>query len=1007
MLVFAPTSLQFYNTFLSSNLVSSTAPLLLQLTTPSALASSASIKFKISADYVPAGSSTALMCTVRDSSFNPAVVVRCTFSTDTYTIAIPTEGLVAGSYIFKLTTRDQTTNGVIFSTAMSRQVLTVGMSDGSTTSGDIGYLSPAPTPFSTFSVQNWNSIADSQGYLIISLKLPAAISADLSTDENKLVIEFGADYYDAYLGASTTTFSAEGLSYNDGMAFPLIATSSLTGIQASLLYGYFPSTTPPTPSTPARIIIGSQSVSYPTSTITFKLPYIKNPSINNPMSITVYSLEYLNTPYPISSYRIDYPAYDIPIASTLTSPGSPSLNIPNFTPQQTTTVDFNNLKFSSALTTSYAVYIKFKNLAKGWNYASIIAGTITCSGYTNIDFFKNFYLMILTPDSNQGSTVSITGCTPFYTATYVQTPATFEVGRYSVGNSDLNTYTLSTAMTSQTSIPGTLTQSRASGDYDNPGSITKLTLTFSPTGTFIIPAGGYIQITYATSSSFLFPGVGRTECSVSGLKDLGGTATGPKKRFCYHDSANNRLIIKGYAAYNRPTDADIVVTYFMKNSNVDPIFINWNIYDANGNLFANTGNFAPQLDSSIVSPYGSLSGFTIPTYQQYPLPIYSGTTAPLILQFSLNTGISYNSGTIKLTLPSDFAFSTPGKQAYYYSTNGGTSFVPTTGTFASSVATINLNPSFTIPALTTTLLYITTEGSLNGEGVIYPTAPGLKVFTIKTVISGTETEAAYYEYILPPSESSGVTSNIYLTKTNYPTIVDAQFTMGTGMTASAGDQIEMLFRTSDDLNTLWPVDLGLTFSIERTETACSEIGGSTILSATKPIGCVAYKATSVGPNSYVKVAGKITKAIASGAKIWFLAANLITPSTSNAKAPIKIRLSTPCRFDNFPCPIFQSSFSYGTTYNNAIPGQETATKPTPSNAQVQATNVATTFSVALTTPVTATSAIVIKPDMSYYALPADCSSSAGSCANFPSIGWIFFQPTSTLSSTASFDSTLR
>ena len=932
--------------------------------------------------------------------------MRCTFSTDKYTLTGPNEGLTAGTYYLKISTRGQTTNGVVFPTTFARQKLTAIVNDGTTdASSDVGYLSPAPTPFSAFSVANWNAIADSQGYLIISLTLPAAIPADAATAEQKLVLEFATDYYDKDLGASTATFATEGISYKNGMLFPLIATASLTDIQAGLMYG----DTTTSPSTPAKIVLRAHTAAYPTAAVTFKLPFIKNPSSTGAMSIKAYFVEYASsTPYPVVSYMANYPAYDIPLTAVLSSPGSPAATSTpaTLTPQITATVTFSNLQFTPNPTQNpVSIYVKFKTLAQGWKYSSIT--TVTCGAYT-IDFFPSAYLFVINSVSVATVPFSITNCGTFTTADYVLTPITFELGIYAVGNRNLNTYTVTLGMSATPSVPSTQTETVASGDYDNTGSVTKVTLTFAPSGSYKITGGGRIRITYTTANSLIFPGYPRTECAVAGLTDLGGTATGPKRVSCYHDSTNNELNIVGFGDSVYPGASTIVVTYFMKIGSVTTINCNWWLYDHLGNLYATTGSFTPALNYRVTADYDSFSTFGYPSYLLYPLPIYSTTTAPLIFTFSVANTLTYDIGTIEVTLPADFSFATDGVETYYYSTTGGASWVPTTGSFVASVATIDLIPGFPINAGTTIYLYLTTEGAPGGDGMVYPAA-GMQTFTLATKISGTQVEGAYYEYVLPPSESSGVTFSIYLLRTSASTVVEAKFTTPTGVTASPNDRIDMQFRTHNLLNNLWPINLGMTFTIDRAIAACAQIGGSYTLSDTPPLSCLAYNVASAGSNNYASVSGLITKAVPENTAIRFFVAGITNPSTNGVKAPVKLRITTPCRFDGYQCPKFQSSFAYGTTNTVAASGVVTVNAPTIANAQVKQTNQKHTFTLTLTNTVTATDGLVVKPNTAYYNIAADCISTSGKCASFPTIGWVFYQPTSTMptgTNAATFDITL-
>ena len=937
--------------------------------------------------------------------------MRCSYSAGTYVLLTPNEDFPAGTYFIKVTTLDQTTNGVVFPTAISRNLLTVTTNDGGDLVTDIGLLTLPATPFSTFKIDNWNSIQASQGYYIITLSVGTAVAIDQASAEHHLVLEFDTNDYNIDLGASSTTFDAEGIAYHNGMVFPL-KVDTLTDAQASLLYG----DTTTTPRSPAKLIIGSHSVAYPANTaLTFKLPYIKNPATGDTMSIKASIVQYAaSTAYPTVLYSNTYYSWSLPVVAAPSSPGTAqNLAITNFYPQTDVSVNFQSLRFTANIDASKKVFIKFKDDAKGWDYDAIT--TLSCTGYA-VDYFKDFYLMILTPSGSKGTTISIT-CATFRTAGQVIYPTTFEVGRYEVGNANLNTYTITRSMTANPtaqSVTG-LVQERAVDDYDNPNSVNLITLTYTPTETFIIPAGGRIVVTYATLNSFKFPGPGRTECTVVGLQDLGGTEDVPKAVTCAHDSANNRVEITGYAAFTSPSGT-IIIKMFLRVGSVVVPSINFKLffYDSNNELFGQTGNFAPDLTRRVNQDFDGLEEYTAPDYRNYPLPVYSGSTAPLRLQFRLATALTSATGVLSVKLPPNYEYrsAVASERKAYYSTDDGVSYVSTSFTVTGAVATgytVEVVPfvGFDMPASTDIILYLTTEGVDDGDGMVYPDA-GLNFFTAEVKISGTVVEAAYHEYALPPAEDNDVAFSIYSYNRNEPTIVETTFTKNdadTTYVVADGDELELMFRTNDELDNLWPTELGLTIFDGRAIVGCAEVGGASTITATDPVKCLALPAASASPDNYARVRARITRTIANGEQIKFFVAQITMSASNNAKIPVKARIVKPCRF-YLRCPVFQSESSYITSRNYANLGQANLAAPTMSNDEVQATNVQYTFKPTLTNNINGNGIITIEPDTAHYKIANDCTSSTGICASIPSIGLILYQPSGGANGAYEFDVTM-
>ena len=705
--------------------------------------------------------------------------------------------------------------------------------------------------------------------------------------------------------------------------------------------------------------------------------------------------------YPTILYQASYINYFTALTPTAITATAPTIAFSNLKPQQSTTMTLSGKSYGVTVDQTNKLYVKLLDNALGFDYTTMLSSAITCTGYT-VQWHKTGYIFFLVPGSSKGTTPTIV-CSGFTVGSTIQT-INIETGIHYDTNTA--TYSSSASATIQpfTSIPGESNSvSRLeSWAMTNIGSINRYVLNYNSNG-FRLPSGSYIVIQVPTGLQTI---AGQTEeMLISGLSD--NTASSPPTVVQATVLTTNTIKVAGYADYVGSTNGAMSFTIFLKNTATGSLSFKLLFYDASGMQIAASQSFtAITVLSTAYFTAGTFGPFVTDA-----LPSFAGETYKLGFKLtSVSTTVlsSTSSNSIVITVPSAFTISSTNLLCRYSTTSGTTWIRSPTCSVSSNVVTMPITQYFNIAVNSVFLVQITSDGiDSTLQGVTRPTDSSvLYTFNVKTMAGASIVESGFYPFTLypvPPTPVPGTTTPYWYTLSlNDASVIEVKLT--TTIALNAGDFIQLDLFTFDDIIQVFPNDVGQDATEKTVIADCGQYPTSTIISDNINLGCSISIGAGTG-STPVRIKVYNEKSVAIGAVVRFYIANIQNPATAIPGGFI-FNIMRPCRPDNYGCPIYRRR-DYANIGTASYKVAGTMERPTlqAGNADLLQTMEMTTMTFSLTNAVAPTDGIVLQKPLLNINIVNSCTTSQGICVHFPRIGWTFFQPTSSMSGTASL--TLR
>ena len=255
-------------------------------------------------------------------------------------------------------------------------------------------------------------------------------------------MEYPSPLYDADLGASTTTLAQYNFSYYNGIELPSYFSGLGTNALASLHYG--------NATQPSNVII-SQHSGIPTSQSLTSVGFIKNPAANSGYITKISIIKYAaGQYYPTVLYEASYTNYFNTIPALVETQPPVSVSFATTAAYTTTSMTISGKNYGTAVDTTSRIYVYLRNLANGFEYASI--NSVTCPGFT-VEWLQTGYIFFLTPLSNLGTTPTIV-CTGFVLSVNIE-DIQVETGIHKEGyGRTADSYNTATVGTNATQLSG-------------------------------------------------------------------------------------------------------------------------------------------------------------------------------------------------------------------------------------------------------------------------------------------------------------------------------------------------------------------------------------------------------------------------------------------------------------------------------------------------------------------------------------------------------------------------
>lgn len=355
-----------------------------------------------------------------------------------------------------------------------------------------------------------------------------------------------------------------------------------------------------------------------------------------------------------------------------------------------------------------------------------------------------------------------------------------------------------------------------------------------------------------------------------------------------------------------------------------------------------------------------------------------------------------SSGTIIITVPTGFTI-TAATAACKYSFDNTNWIRSTACVVAFPSVTLPIVTGFDVPAVNTLYLQVTTDDYALPVGVTRPTSSAsIYTFNIKTQVSGTTKESVFIPLVLNPVSLAFAPTWITIGANDYSVI---KVSFNADQNYNPNDVFKFKYVTNNELANMFPTSLGQAVPELRMLAACGQLPTSTTISANVLLKCY-YVQGTVSPMFEAEIRVTNEKSVTSGATITFYIANIQNPNSGNAGWEFTV--SRPCRNDGFTCPIFHKR--YYTTFGPASPKTTvpvtSQARPALQSPNLLVNNVKHTWTINLAASVTANDAFVAKIPTTLVYMVTPCTTTLGICINFPTIGWTFIQPTSTVTASA-------
>ena len=725
------------------------------------------------------------------------------------------------------------------------------------------------------------------------------------------------------------------------------------------------------------------------STTTYQLiiPFIKTPSIvNNPLNFKFVAVKYeSDQAYPtiLMNYDLKNHAFaQTSTATTLTQALTISSSLQATSQTLGVTV---SLPSASFISTSFGgIAIRILDGYKSSSFASV-----TVSPFSKI-YFSITNVFLLQPPSI--TTIASTTAISFgglSTMDYVSTA-------YSIESSLYNLFALiGTGSKTSTTIIPLLQQSGSFSKiegFSNKGSegLYEVTFVYSP---LKIPSLGTIEITLpATLQPITNLGLG-DYCQVNNPYNEGSNADSTTNVvFCYQKSTT---IYKIQGFGSQGTSVSLSLQMYLK------------IVSASGSLtISSIWIFGKDLSTAKIISVNAASSLVISTEgfiaflsitNNFPLYVYANEWGPISFNFKTTTGSLQfaNSAKLILTLPTGFSLPSDTATKVYarYGLASGSSFVTVIPTISGQIIAIPIESGYDIPTNMDYKLTIETVFATTNNGIERPD-PYLYRFTLEWNDLATLKEIGTYDFKVITKDSTTGNILVFNVINSEKTIMKFKFTPDRNILIS-DFEIHTEFFTNNGFSVKFLGDLGLGIGTSQNaqEMSCREPLSTTLIAATR-ISCVLWKGDSTTSIS-AKLKTPITTAISLGTDIYYYAANIANPSSSDYKAGIAIQVTKKCRDDGLMCIFFQTFVTYEslTTGTSLSYNSDEIFNPsrgiTLSASLIYKTSVTHSFEMKFTSSISAGDYLIFIYPKYNLILSDTCTSASGTCMTFPICNWVF------------------
>ena len=823
-----------------------------------------------------------------------------------------------------------------------------------------------------------NRIPGLNSQFVIRMQTNAAVAADTNANENIFVLEFPTPLYDADLGAATDTFTEDNLPYYNGMLMPASFTTLGPNTIGTLHYG--------TATTPAQVIVSKLTRISATNDNLVSLSYIKNPPANTGYIIKGSVVNYAaGQYYPTVLYENSYTNYFNTIQPIAEISPALGASMSNLYPFSISSMTLSGKNYGTDIDQNSQIYIELKDAAAGFDYESFTG--IDCPGY-NVDWHPEGYIFYLTPLGNYGPAPTIV-CNGFVVG--IETDSiVIETGVYKQGYgrivASVNTDPVGPKVEELNDI---LTITRMGNNIPNVESVNFYQIQYNSRG-FRIPKGTYIVLELPNTLEIAD---GRTDyMSITGLKDYniqeGVTAAVDGV------TENGNIKIHGYADYDPNVDGFIIIYVFLRNRAVGTRSVQLAFYDENDNLLIRSSR-------SIT--------FTV---NANPANVVSGTFGPLVtdaidvywtetyqLGFRLQPKVAMNSANgdeFRIALPAGFTMPPAEDQACKYTRDNGAHWIRSTRcAVTGTTVSVPLEDGFNIQAEDNVLVILTSDiADSTTAGLLRPDQPNIYNFNAKVQVGGAVINSVDLPLILFPPPID-MTARWYNRDISQISIMSATFRPTVAIQANDFYQLDLV--TNDEVQNIFPNDLGVGSTERRILGNCARNPNSNLISDNVNLGCyITPGRGAAAPPLMARVTVLNEKAIGANNNLEVFIAG-IQNSINAQPGGFVFSVMRRCRDDGLGCPVFRRRY-----YNNFLTSPAVTpapmTVPTLEAAQQNLfeNEVTTTYQLGLGNTLQLTDAIVFKNDIPNIRLQSECTSPQGMCINFPGLSWTFFRTSAQL-----------
>jgi hypothetical protein len=898
-----------------------TNKLFFKFTAPYSMSQVESISFISSSASYPASQTpnNGLHCIIQPTSlmlsnYGVGLYAPCSYSSGTFSVAIPTGGLTTAEYLLTIIDRQQLTSTFNMPTTPQRiEVSLIYNSMLNLQYGDVYTLDFAGmmTTYSVTHAHRMSGLYDMLGFnLNPAFTLPAA-STSAPVTEAVLSFEVESNYYDSCLSIQNL-FSNDGMAFYSGVYYSHFSTPAVANANTRILCGQ---NTLAQDWAPAKLTVTDYGDVTAGTNYFFRFPLITLPSVtSSPLTYKVKLLQYSNgNAYPTIISQFSYENLIVVTTTNTVTNQAASISASNNAVQKTMSLSFAYSSFSiSAI--GYETIVKFKNnqIAALTSLNTLVS--LSNSGYT-YQYYPNVNLCSFIKSASSTSYGFSLGTYPTsidqqsYQLSFVYTFRTNTAlyrawfgGTTQVASSTIST---ATSWTSSTFTKGS--------NIVTTNSMDLYTVTWT-SNYLSFTEGSYMILTFSTRFALI-----DEYCnSYSGfLQGTGANSNLVCKRY-----ASNKIIISGYATLSSSASLSMSLYMEITDLSITPTSIysqsvNIVVYSSTATTIINANTVSLSLTLTQVGSLNlSLSGTMVQPY-------INGNAFPLYITFQLKS----NTLTSPDYLQIDFGNwvidpATTGTQIFKYQLSGTIYWVPSAATLVTGnsykvpvYSNYSMNAGSQITLWVDTFAPTTYYGALNND----LKWNNFKIYAYK---SGALAEQAVTRIWTEPYGHASFVATPVL---NYIGVSSLwEFSVTPNVSAAAGDSILVEFQTADyPQTTLFSNDLGVTISTGNSgKLDCAEYYNTNVISSSV-IKCRIYAGDNTQtPSIPTTIAIPITQAIATITAIRFNIFNLLNPSLANYPMSVVFKMATPCSSSdsNNLCAYYKSSTYL--TFNNipSVPG---------------------------------------------------------------------------------------